>query len=71
MADKLKAGSKASFVRNEIWRHNSFHGHAVMMIANCNSIIDAKTTTRGSKILAQQIQVLAAKLKISLKDRVK
>lgn len=71
MADNLKAGSKASFLRGEIWRHNSFHGHVVMMIANCNSILDAKTTTQESKRLAQQIQILAAELKISLKERVK
>ena len=71
MANKLKAGSKASFARNEVWKHNSFYGHTAMMKMNCNSIIEAKTTTEESKQLAQQIHILATKLGISLKERVK
>lgn len=69
MVDRLKAGSKAFFKRQEIWKHNSFHGHAIMMIANCNTIIGSKTATNESKRLAQEIQPLAARLKLSLKNR--
>ena len=56
--------------RREIWRHNSFRGHAAMMLSNTRSITDSKTATHESKTLARQIAALSLKLSKSLRTRV-
>lgn len=55
--------------RLTIWRHNSFFGYAAMMRAQCQSIIDAPTTTYEAKKAAQRILNLTHDLAEALKTR--
>lgn len=57
------------FDSRQIWRHNSFMGMAVMMERNASSIYVSETASEESKVLAEQIEQLAHKLRISLKVR--
>lgn len=53
----------------DIWRHNSFLGHAAMMKKQALAIIDSKTTTERAKGHAQNIWWLADQLAVALKER--
>lgn len=55
--------------RRAIWRHNSFFGFAAMMRSQCQSIIDAPTTTYEAKKAAQRIFNLSLDLTEALKTR--
>lgn len=55
--------------KEDIWRHNSFLGHAAMMKKQALAIIDSKTTTEKSKDHARNIWWLADQLATSLKER--
>lgn len=54
----------------EIWRHNSFSGHAAMMKAQCENIVTADTTNVTAKKIAREIYRLAGELQLALKERV-
>lgn len=69
MADKLKPMTPAWIARQERWKHNSFHGHAAMMMQNARSIAEARTTTDETKDIANRIYALANQLKANLKVR--
>lgn len=57
-------------VRKKVWRHNSFFGHARMMLAQCESIIHSPTTSPDTKATAQRISsevhVLIKNLKVRI-----
>lgn len=53
----------------DIWRHNSFRGHAGMMKKQALAIIDSKTTTEQAKDIARDIWALAHQLVTALKER--
>lgn len=57
--------------RLAIWRHNSFFGHARMMEAQAQAIMNAPSVTDEAKGTAGQIQLLARTLRTQLKERVK
>ena len=69
MADKLKPMTPAWIARQERWKHNSFHGHAAMMMQNARSILESRTATDEAKDIANRIYMLASQLKANLKDR--
>lgn len=53
----------------EIWRHNSFFGHAAMARHNMQSIKKAETTTHETKEIAEKIESLTHDLIESLRTR--
>lgn len=69
MTDRLKPFTKAWHDRQLRHNHNSFHGHANMMKANCNSIVSSITATDEAKVIAYKIYNLAIELDIALKVR--
>ena len=69
MTDLLKPNTAAYTRRQQIWRHNSFHGYARMMQVNCLAIMNAPTTSAYTKAKAQAIYDMATELSRSLKDR--
>lgn len=54
----------------ELWKHNSFFGHARMMEAQCQVIIDAESTDPSTKLIAREIRRLARELSLALKNRI-
>lgn len=56
--------------RNRIWRHNSFLGHATMIMRQANNIAYADSTNREAKVIANEIARLAEELLIQLKERI-
>lgn len=68
MTDLLKPGTKAWHDRQDRHRHNGFIGSAVMMRAQCNSIINSRTATDVSKDIAKQIHAQSLKLEQSLRE---
>lgn len=68
MTDRLKAGSKAWYKRQERHRHNGLIGSAAMIKAHCNQVITARTTHESSKKLAWEIKELAIRLEESLRN---
>lgn len=50
------------------WRHYSFIGHCKNVENKMQAMMDAKTTTADSRSIAAEIQYLAGKLALSLKD---
>ena len=56
--------------RLRAFRHNSFVGHARMMIMQAQNIANSDTTTEETKQIADQIAELAGKLARSLANRV-
>jgi hypothetical protein len=55
--------------RRAIWRHNSFLGHAAMLISNMEKIICSTTATDEAKQLADKIQQDGRKLRRLLATR--
>ena len=56
--------------RLRAFKHNSFVGHARMMMMQAQNIATSDTTTEETKQIADQIYELASKLERSLKTRV-
>ena len=56
--------------RLRAFRHNSFVGHARMMMMQAQNIATSDTTTEETKQIADQIVELAVKLEQSLKTRI-
>ena len=56
--------------RLRAFKHNSFVGHARMMMLQAQNIAISDTTTEETKQIADQIVELASKLERSLKTRV-
>ena len=56
--------------RLRAFRHNSFVGHARMMMMQAQNIAISDTTTKEAKEIAYEIAVLATKLQRYLKTRV-
>ena len=56
--------------RLRAFRHNSFVGHARMMMMQAHNIVTSDTTTEETKQIADQIRTLASKLERSLAKRV-
>ena len=56
--------------RLRAFRHNSFVGHARMMMMQAQNIATSDTTTEETKLIADQIAELANKLARSLAKRV-
>ena len=56
--------------RLRAFKHNSFVGHARMMMMQAQNIATSDTTTEDTKQIADQIAKLASKLEQSLKTRV-
>ena len=56
--------------RLRAFRHNSFVGHARMMMMQAHNITISDTTTEETKLIADQIAELANKLARSLAKRV-
>ena len=56
--------------RLRAFKHNSFVGHARMMMMQAQNITTSDTTTEETKQIADQIYVLADKLAGSLAKRV-
>ena len=56
--------------RLRAFKHNSFVGHARMMMMQAQNIITSNTTTEETKQIADQIYALAGKLSRSLSTRV-
>lgn len=54
----------------ELWKHNSFLGHAAMMQAQAQNIINADTTDEATKLIAREIRRLASELSLALKNRI-
>lgn len=70
MADsKIKPGTKAWLTRQQVWRHNSFLGHARMMEMQCINICSSKTATDEAKKIAAKIGKLATELGEALRTR--
>lgn len=67
--DPLSYSNPAWHARQARWKHNSFFGHCAMARSNMQAILAASTTTEHSKALAAQIDVLAAELAETLKER--
>jgi hypothetical protein len=60
---------KSRFTTKEIWRHNSFSGHARMMHSQAIGIRCARTTKPAAQMIARQIEELALELLDALKER--
>ena len=56
--------------RLRAFKHNSFVGHARMMMMQAQNIATSDTTTEETKQIAYQIAELASKLERRLKTRV-
>ena len=56
--------------RLRAFKHNSFVGHARMMMMQAQNISISDTTTKETKQIADQIAELASKLERSLSKRV-
>ena len=56
--------------RLRVFKHNSFVGHARMMMMQAQNIAISDTTTKEAKEIAYEIAVLATKLERYLKTRV-
>ena len=56
--------------RLRAFKHNSFVGHARMMMMQAQNIATSDTTTEETKQIAYQIAELASKLERCLKTRV-
>ena len=56
--------------RLRAFRHNSFMGHARMMMMQAQNIATSDTTTEETKLIAKQIYELVDKLSRSLTKRV-
>ena len=56
--------------RLRAFKHNSFVGHARMMMMQAQNIVTSDTTTEETKQIADQIYALAGKLAGSLAKRV-
>ena len=56
--------------RLRAFKHNSFVGHARMMMMQAQNIATSDTTTEETKQIADQIYELAGKLERSLNKRV-
>ena len=56
--------------RLRAFKHNSFVGHARMMMMQAHNITISDTTTKEAKEIAYEIAVLATKLERYLKTRV-
>ena len=56
--------------RLRAFKHNSFVGHARMMMMQAQNIAISDTTTKEAKEIAYEIAVLATKLERYLKTRV-
>ena len=56
--------------RLRAFKHNSFVGHARMMMMQAHTIATSDTTTEETKQIADQIYDLAGKLSRSLANRV-
>ena len=56
--------------RLRAFKHNSFVGHARMMMMQAQNIATSDTTTEETKQIADQIYELAGKLALSLTKRV-
>ena len=56
--------------RLRAFKHNSFVGHARMMMMQAQNIATSDTTTEEAKEIAYEIAVLATKLERYLKTRV-
>lgn len=69
MPDRLKPTSPAFAASQSRWHHNAFLGHAKMMLANCNTIIQSPTTTEHAKHCAKQIAGLTVELTEALRTR--
>lgn len=54
--------------RREVWKHNSFIGHSVMMRAQCNNIICSTFASSAAKELAKRIHILATDLEKALRE---
>lgn len=52
----------------ELWKHNSFLGHARMMQTQCRVIHEAPTTSPTTKRIAQEIWRLAQELELNLRS---
>ena len=63
------ARATVSPAQKRIWRHNSFFGHARMMISQCEGIIHSDSATPEAKSLARAIQANARELTRALKER--
>lgn len=70
MTDRLEPGTKAWNDRMSRHKHNSFTGFAVMMRANCITIIYSETVTEDAKQTAREILNKTEKLEKELKTRV-
>lgn len=55
--------------KQRVWRHNSYMGHATMMLAHTHSIIESDTATADAKNIALQIRALAYQLREALRTR--
>jgi hypothetical protein len=66
----IVARSAAWLKRQSVWRHNGYIGSARMMEVQCNSIIDASTTTSEAKEIAVRIRADARLLRIALNERI-
>lgn len=69
MTDTLQPGTKAWHDRQSRHHHNSFLGHAKMMQANANSILQSTTATDEARAVAMKIYNLANDLYTELKTR--
>lgn len=56
--------------RRHQWKHNSFFGHARMMISQCEAIIHSESTTPATKHEARLISEHARQMMLHLKKRV-
>lgn len=66
----MKPLTQAWLKRQRVHRHNSFVGHARMMQAQCQAIIEATSTTDEAKDDARLIYAHAADLAHALKKRI-
>lgn len=63
------ARATTSPAQKRAWKHNSFFGHARMMISQCEGIIHSDSATPDAKDIARHIQAMARELTKALKER--
>lgn len=70
MTDKHKHGTAGWDKRQRVHRHNGFSGSARMMEVQLWAIIEANSTSRETKTIANNILKLIPELKLALKTRI-
>ncbi len=53
----------------KVWQHNSYFGWAKLIEAHAHTLTRAETTSDTTRLLASEIEKLAGKLRLSLKER--